>query len=120
MSSALSSSYSTAKSLAEDFGGRVFVADNKRISVSQRQSVLDAFAKVRGMESAEKVMLEHAEKDMEERFKGKKVMIEAAYSGEEGPALEWRNRIADHFPGYDIMLHKLPISISCHVGAGVK
>lgn len=42
MSSGLSGSCATAKMLAEDYKGRVFVADNKRISATQRQSVLDA------------------------------------------------------------------------------
>ena len=44
MSSGLSSSCITAKTLAEDFDGRVQVVDNQRISVTQRQSVLDAQA----------------------------------------------------------------------------
>lgn len=42
MSSGLSSSCSTAIMLAEDYDGRVEVIDNQRISVTQRQSVLDA------------------------------------------------------------------------------
>ncbi len=42
MSSGLSSSCETAKMLAEDYEGRVFVVDNQRISVTQRQSVMDA------------------------------------------------------------------------------
>lgn len=42
MSSGLSGSCGTAMMLAEDFGGRVFVVNNQRISVTQRQSVLDA------------------------------------------------------------------------------
>lgn len=42
MSSALSSSCQSAKLFAEDFGGRVLVADNHRISISQKQSVYDA------------------------------------------------------------------------------
>lgn len=42
MSSALSSSCATAKALAAEYEGRVFVVDNKRISISQRESVLDA------------------------------------------------------------------------------
>lgn len=42
MSSGLSSSYSTAASLADDYNGRVQVVNNQRISVTQRQSVLDA------------------------------------------------------------------------------
>ena len=44
MSSGLSSSCATAKSLAKDYEGKVFVADNHRISVPQRYSVQDALA----------------------------------------------------------------------------
>lgn len=44
MSSGLSSSCSTAMMLANDYGGKVQVIDNQRISVTQRQSVLDAKA----------------------------------------------------------------------------
>ena len=50
MSSGLSSSCETAIGLAQDYDGRVHVIDNQRISISQRQSVLDA------LEMAEKGM----------------------------------------------------------------
>ena len=42
MSSGLSASCSTAMGLAIDYNGRVQVVDNQRISVTQRQSVIDA------------------------------------------------------------------------------
>ena len=42
MSSGLSSSCHTAMMLSQEYDGRVFVVDNQRISVTQRQSVLDA------------------------------------------------------------------------------
>lgn len=42
MSSGLSSSCHTARILAEDYDGTVQVVDNHRISVTQRQSVMDA------------------------------------------------------------------------------
>ena len=42
MSSGLSGSCQTAMMLAEDFDGKVFVVNNQRISITQRQSVLDA------------------------------------------------------------------------------
>ena len=42
MSSALSGSCATARSLAGDYDGRVTVVDNQRISATQRQSVFDA------------------------------------------------------------------------------
>ena len=42
MSSGLSKSCENASRLAEDFEGRVFVVDNRRISVTLKQSVIDA------------------------------------------------------------------------------
>lgn len=44
MSSGLSASCQTAMGLAPEYDGRVFVVNNQRISVTQRQSVLDAIA----------------------------------------------------------------------------
>ena len=44
MSSGLSASCSTALMLAQDYDDRVQVVDNQRISVTQRQSVMDAMA----------------------------------------------------------------------------
>lgn len=44
MSSGLSGSCQTARMLAEDYGGKVKVVNNHRISVTQRQSVQDALA----------------------------------------------------------------------------
>lgn len=188
MSSALSGSCGTAKALAADYNGRVCVVDNKRISLSQRESVLDAltlikkgltaaeicvqleetaynssiylavntlellkksgrvtaagaalatllglkpvlqiqgekldaYAKVRGMAAAEKTMLKAIEKDMQSRFAGKPVHIAVAYSGDIRPALEWRKTVRSYFGDSHIELYKLPISICCHVGAGVK
>ncbi len=42
MTAGLSNSYATACILAQDYNGRVEVADNRRISVTQRHSVMDA------------------------------------------------------------------------------
>ena len=46
MSSGLSQSYASAAALSKEFDGKVFVVDNHRISVTQKESVLDA-AKLR-------------------------------------------------------------------------
>ena len=187
MSSALSGSCGTAKALASDYNGKVVVVDNKRISISQRQSVidaqtliaqglsaaevgarleetafnssiylavntlellkksgrvtaagaavasilgikpvlqiqgekLDAFAKARGMANAQKTMLSAVEKDLETRFKGKNIRIDLAYSGDIAPANEWKKIVRKHFGDKTIQMYKLPVSISCHVGAGV-
>ena len=54
MSSALSGSCGTAKALAAEYNGRVCVVDNKRISVSLRESVLDALTLIeKGLTAAE-------------------------------------------------------------------
>lgn len=54
MSSGLSGSTAAATLLAEDYGDRVHVVDNHRISVTQRQSVLDALElRDKGMSAGE-------------------------------------------------------------------
>ena len=55
MSSGLSNSCETAMGLAKEFNGRVQVVDNKRISVTQKQSVRDAIALVNAGKSAAEV-----------------------------------------------------------------
>lgn len=65
MSSGLSSSCHTALMLADDYEGKVQVVDNQRISVTQRQSVLDALELAkRGLTAAQiKEELERAKFD---------------------------------------------------------
>ena len=169
MSSGLSSSCETAMMLANDFEGKVFVVDNQRISVTQRQSVLDAlemaekgmgakeivdvlmkekleasiyimvdtlkylkkggrvtpaaaalgtvlnlkpvltiqvekldsFAKVRGMKAAKKTMIEAIKKDIDTRFAGKEVNLQAAYTCSEEDALKWKEELDAGDPYYN-------------------
>ena len=186
MSSGLSGTCETARALASDYDGRVFVVDNKRISVTLYTSVfnavklannglsakdiaeiadneaaeqsiyvsvntlehlkksgrvttagaaigtllgikpvlqiqggkLDAYKKVRGMKAATEAMLDGIENDRNTRFKGEKVEIRAAYSGDLQVGKEWQQQVAKRFPDLEIELDALPISISCHVGGG--
>lgn len=186
MSSGLSSTCETAIMLAQDYDGKVWVVDNQRISVTQRQSVmdalqlagegksakeihdklmeekleasiyitvdtlkylkkggritpaaaaigtvlnlkpvlqiqgekLDAFAKVRGWKAAKKTMLDAMEKDIKERFAGKEVHLEAAYTCSEEEAQEWKREVEARFPGYEIQMDKLSLSVACHIGPG--
>lgn len=55
MSSGLSGSCATATALAADYDGRVAVVNNQRISVTQRQSVMDALALVQAGKSAAEI-----------------------------------------------------------------
>ena len=56
MSSGLSSSCETATALAQDYDGKVHVVDNQRISITQRQSVLDAIAMAEKGMSAQEIV----------------------------------------------------------------
>lgn len=81
---------------------------------------LDAYAKARGMENGKKTMLEAVKKDIETRFSGKEYYIHVAYSGDKESALDWQKQVQAIFPNHEVRMYALPISISCHVGAGVK
>lgn len=186
MSSGLSSSCETAMMIAKDYDGRVHVIDNQRISVTQRQSVLDAmemaekglsaqeiedvlmrekldasiyitvdtlkylkkggrvtaagaalgavlnikpvlqiqgekldaYAKVRGFKAAKKTMIEAMHKDITERFAGKKVHMAAAYTCSDEEAAGWKKELEEKFPGYEIHMDRLSLSVSCHIGPG--
>lgn len=55
MSSGLSGSCQSAFMLSQDYDGRVQVVDNQRISVTQRQSVLDALELIKRGKSAQEI-----------------------------------------------------------------
>ncbi len=55
MSSGLSETCHTAQNLAKDYNGRVQVVDNQRISVTQKQSVLDALKLAKQGKSAAEI-----------------------------------------------------------------
>ena len=189
MSGGLSSSCETSTMLALDYDGKVQVVNNQRVSVTQRQSVLDAlelaeagktaqeikeilekekmessiyitldtlkylkkggritpaaaaigtvlglkpvlqingekldaYAKVRGKKAAKETMLEAMKKDFEEKFKGvdpKSIHLAAAYSGNPEEAQEWKKEMEAHFPGMEIHLAPLSLSVACHIGKG--
>ena len=189
MSSGLSSSCETATMLALDYDGKVQVVNNQRISVTQRQSVLDAmeladqgktaeeikeilenekfqssiyisldtlkylkkggritpaaaaigtvlglkpvlqingekldaYAKVRGKKAAKETMLDAMKKDFAKKFKGvdpDDLHLEASYSGNPEEAAEWKKEIEEHFPGMELYMAPLSLSVSCHIGKG--
>lgn len=190
MSSGLSNSCETAMVLAREYQGRVHVVDNQRISVTQRQSVLDAlalakagktgaeikevlekeklessiyitletlkylkkggritpaaaalgtvlnlkpvlqiqgekldaFSKARGKKKAKSIMIQAMKADLEGRFqeyaKQGLMKLQAAYAGNEEEAEEWRKELQEQFPGYEIYMAPLSLSVSCHIGPG--
>ncbi len=190
MSSGLSASCHTAAMLAEDYGGKVQVVNNQRISVTQRQSVLDAlkmaengisaaeikerleaakfdssiyimvdtlkylkkggrvtpaaaaigtvlqikpvlqiqgerldaFAKARGVKQAKKILIDAMKADFEGRFADcstpDKMHLEMAYTYDIGAAMEFKAEVEQAFPGFDIHMDPLSLSVSCHIGPG--
>jgi DegV family protein with EDD domain len=190
MSSGLSNSCETAMALAQDFDGKVQVVNNQRISITQRQSVLDAlelvkagrnaaqikealewekmessiyitletlkylkrggritpaaaaigtvlnlkpvlqiqgekldaFAKVRGKKPAKRAMLKAIKTDFDTRFaqyvQSGQMCLMAAYAGNPEEAEEWKHEIEEAFPGYEIHMDPLSLSVACHIGYG--
>ena len=81
----------------------------------------DAYAKVRGKKAAKETMLEAMKKDFAEKYNGtdgKDIHLSAAYSGNLEEAQEWVKEIEEHFPGMDVHLSPLSLSVACHIGKG--
>lgn len=190
MSSGLSGSCQSAMMLAEEYGGRVQVVNNQRISVTQRQSCLDArllasrgmnakeirefleadkfnssiyimldtlyylkkggritpaaaaigtvlrlkpvlqiqgdkldaFAKARTTNQGKSIMINAMKNDIENRFGGMKedkhIWLQIAHTANLEAAKAYREEVEKHFPGYDIHIDALSLSVSCHIGPG--
>ena len=189
MSSGLSGSCQSAVMLAEDFDGKVQVVNNQRISVTQRQSVmdakllaergmdaaeikeflendkfnssiyimldtlyylkkggritpaaaaigtilrlkpvltiqgdkLDAYAKARTANQGKSIMTSAIRNDMESRFGGAapdNIWLEVAYTKDRQAAEQIAQELLKEFPGFDIVINPLSLSVACHIGPG--
>lgn len=83
---------------------------------------LDAYAKVRGKKQAKRVMLKAMEEDLTKRFaayvaKGE-MCLYVVYSGTPEEAEEYKKEVENAFPGYDIWVDRLSLSVACHIGDG--
>ena len=66
-------------------------------------------------------MLDAMKKDFAEKFKDvdqDDIHLEASYSGNPEEAAEWKKEIEEHFPGMEIYMAPLSLSVSCHIGKG--
>lgn len=189
MSSGLSGACQSALMLAADYNGRVQVVNNQRISVTQRQSVLDAlklvqknesavkikeileqdkfnssiyimldtlyylkkggritpaaaaigtllklkpvlqiqgekldaFSKARTVSQAKSTMINALRNDMENRFGGAdkdNIWLQVAYTKNRDIAEQVKEELSNEFPGFDIHMDPLSLSVSCHIGPG--
>lgn len=79
---------------------------------------LDAFSKARGWKSAKKTMLDAIDKDLNTRFAGKKMNLDIAYTCSEEEKDQWVEEVKARFPGYEMYVDRLSLSVSCHIGPG--
>lgn len=81
---------------------------------------IDAIAKVRGMKSCEKRMLNTLREDIETRFadvpKDKLQLAVAGTLRKQEDIDHWLDLMRDAFPGYDVYYAQLPCSIATHTG----
>ena len=85
---------------------------------------LDAFAKIRGMKSAEKRMIEAMQNDLNTRFANvpkEKIRIATAGTMETQQEIDaWTSQVEEAFPDFDIYYDPLSCSIATHVGVGTE
>lgn len=85
---------------------------------------LDPFAKVRGMKSCEKKMIEALRNDLATRFAGipaKRLRVATAGTLQNHEDVEhWKAMVQDAFPDHEVYYDMLPCSIACHIGPECK
>ena len=83
---------------------------------------LDAYAKVRGKKQAKRAMLKAMKNDWETPVKeyasDGEMCLQAAYTGNLEEAEEFKKEIQEVFPGMEIHMDPLSLSVACHIGYG--
>ena len=83
---------------------------------------LDAFAKARTTNQGKSIMLNAIKNDIETRFGGmtedKHIWLQIAHTANLEAAQQYKEEVLQQFPGYDIHIGALSLSVSCHIGPG--
>ena len=83
---------------------------------------LDAYAKVRGKKQAKKCYAEGNERRLGEPFQkyveAGEMCLQMAYTGNKEEAEEFKKEVQAAFPGMDIHMDPLSLSVACHIGHG--
>ena len=84
---------------------------------------LDAYSKARSEKLARGVMIDAMKKDFETRFGGmnvacERMALQIAHTQNLEGALAFRDQVSEVFPGMDIYVDHLSLSVSCHIGPG--
>ena len=82
---------------------------------------LDTYSKARTMKQAKQIMIDALKSDMRDRFNdpdGASCYIDMAYTYDREQALAFKAELEEIFPGHDIIMNPLSLSVSCHIGPG--
>ena len=79
---------------------------------------VDAYGKARGTRQAVEKMFDALDRDLRERFAGKKTRVFAAYSGDEAFGKDWQAQVQARYPDAPVRCDPLSLSICCHTGPG--
>ena len=82
---------------------------------------LDAFAKARTTSQGKTIMLNAIRSDMENRFGGAtkdNIWLQIASTYDLEAANQFKADVEEAFPGFDIQMDPLSLSVSCHIGPG--
>lgn len=82
---------------------------------------LDAFAKARTVKQAKNIMIDAMKNDFANRFhdpEGKNMHLAMAYTYDLEAAEAFREQVQEAFPGMEITMDPLSLSVSCHIGPG--
>lgn len=83
---------------------------------------LDAFAKARTTAQGRTIMMNAIKNDIINRFGGftqeKGIWLQIAHTRNDEAAKSFRDDIMEMFPGYDIHIDPLSLSVACHIGPG--
>ena len=82
---------------------------------------LDAFAKARTVSQGKSIMINAIRNDMEKRFGGARadnIWLQIAYTYDLAAAEQLKAEVQEAFPGFDVHMDPLSLSIACHIGPG--
>lgn len=82
---------------------------------------LDAFAKARTVSQGKSIMLNAIRGDMEKRFGGAladNIWLQVAYTYDLEAAGQLKKEVMEAFPGFDVHMDPLSLSVACHIGPG--
>ena len=100
--------------------GKVTVSNRPVLQIQGEK--LDAYAKVRGKKQAKRIMMKAMQEDWNTRFKqyveSGEMCLQIAYAGNKEEAEEFKKEVEAAFPGMDIHMDPLSLSVACHIGHG--